>query len=94
MTRFKNAIAVAVAVVVMAIIIGVAIVNWREIGETGIDLNGWIALTLGVLVTLGLGVGLMALIFISPARLRRSSLKENDDPGAFPRFLVAVFTVR
>jgi hypothetical protein len=68
MTRFKNAIAVAVAVVVMAIIIGVAIVNWREIGETGIDLNGWIALTLGALVTLGLGVGLMALIFISNRR--------------------------
>ena len=68
MTRFKNAIAVAVAVTVMAVIIGVAVVNWHEIGETGIDLNGWIALILGVLVTVGLGVGLMTLIFISNRR--------------------------
>ena len=68
MTRFKNAIAIAVAVVVMAFIIGGAIVNWHEIGETGIDLNGWIALVLGVLVTVGLGVGLMALIFVSNRR--------------------------
>jgi hypothetical protein len=52
----------------MAVIIGVAVVNWHEIGETGIDLNGWIALILGVLVTVGLGVGLMTLIFISNRR--------------------------
>jgi hypothetical protein len=68
MRRFKNAIAVAVAVFVMAVIIGVAVVNWHEIGEAGIDLNGWIALILGVLVTVGLGVGLMTLIFISNRR--------------------------
>jgi hypothetical protein len=68
MTRFKNAIAVAVAVLVMAVIVAVAVVNWHEIGEAGIDLNGWIALILGVLVTVGLGVGLMTLIFISNRR--------------------------
>jgi hypothetical protein len=68
MTRFKSAIAVAIAVAVMAVIIAFAVVNWHEIGETGIDLNGWIALILGVLVTVGLGVGLMTLIFISNRR--------------------------
>jgi predicted Na+-dependent transporter len=68
MMRFKNAIAVAAAVLVMAVIIAVAVVNWHEIGEVGIDLNGWIALILGVLVTVGLGVGLMTLIFISNRR--------------------------
>jgi len=68
MTRFKSAIAIAIAVAVMAVIIAVAVVNWHEIGETGIDLNGWIALILGVLVTVALGVGLMTLIFISNRR--------------------------
>ena len=68
MTRFKSAIAVAAAVLVMAVMIGVAIINWHEIGEAGIDLNGWIALILGVLATIGLGVGLMTLIFISNRR--------------------------
>jgi hypothetical protein len=66
--RFKSWIAVGVAVVAMAIIIAVSVLNWRAIGSTGIDLNGWIALILGVLVTLAVGIGLMTLIFISRRR--------------------------
>jgi hypothetical protein len=68
MRRFKSWIAVGAAVVVMAIIIAVSAFNWHAIGNTGIDLNGWIALILGVLVTLAVGIGLMALIFISNRR--------------------------
>lgn len=52
----------------VAVVAAGAIANWREIGDVGIDLNGWIALILGVLVTLGLGIGLMALVFISNRR--------------------------
>jgi hypothetical protein len=68
MTWVKGAAAIAVAVVAMVVVIVIAVGNWRSIGETGIDASGWIALTLGVLVTVALGVGLMALVFISNRR--------------------------
>ncbi|HWB51299.1 MAG TPA: hypothetical protein VG651_19455 [Stellaceae bacterium] len=68
MTRFKSALVVVIAAVAVAVVVGVAVVNWHAVGDTGIDLNGWIALILGVLVTMALGVGLMALVFISNRR--------------------------
>ncbi|HVH80762.1 MAG TPA: hypothetical protein VM782_15305 [Stellaceae bacterium] len=68
MARFKNWIALAIAAVVVVVIIAVSATNWRVIGASDIDLNGWIALILGVIVTLALGIGLMALIFISNRR--------------------------
>ena len=52
----------------MATVATVSVWNWNVIGDSGIDLNGWIALVLGVLVTMAVGVGLMALIFISNRR--------------------------
>ncbi len=73
MFRLKSWIAVGVAAVAMAIVITVSVVNWGLIGDAGIDLNGWIALILGVLVTLAVGIGLMALVFIS-------SRQGYDDP--------------
>jgi hypothetical protein len=75
--RLKSWIAVGAAVVVMAMIITVSVFNWRAIGDTGIDLNGWIALILGVLVTLAVGIGLMALIFISNRRGYDDPLDKN-----------------
>jgi len=56
------------AALLVAVVVAVAVVNWTGIGDSGIDANGWIALVLGVLVTLGLGIGLMALVFISNRR--------------------------
>ena len=64
----KNWIAIGVAVVVTVIVVMVAVANWQIVGDSGIDLNGWIALILGVLATLAVGVGLMALVFISNRR--------------------------
>jgi hypothetical protein len=61
-------IAAGAALVLVAAVAVMAIVNWSGIGDAGIDLNGWIALFLGVLATLGLGIGLMALVFISNRR--------------------------
>ena len=61
-------LAMAGAVIVVAIVVIVAFVNWDSIGNSGISLNGWIALVLGVLATLALGGGLMALVFISSRR--------------------------
>jgi len=61
-------IASGAALLFVAAVAVIAIVNWSGIGDAGIDLNGWIALFLGVLATLGLGIGLMALVFISNRR--------------------------
>jgi hypothetical protein len=68
-------IAVGLAAAAVGVVIAVSVVNWRLVGSSEIDLNGWIALILGVLVTLGLGIGLMALIFISNRR------GYDDPPG-------------
>ena len=68
MKQSGNWIAVIGSIVAVAIVAAVSVRNWDIIGNSGIDLNGWIALILGVLATLAVGVGLMALIFISNRR--------------------------
>ena len=67
-------IALAGALIAVVIVAWVSVYNWGVIGNSGIDLNGWIALILGVLATLAVGVGLMALVFISNRR-------GHDDPS-------------
>jgi hypothetical protein len=61
-------IAVAVAAVVVAGISAVAASLWAEVGDVEISTGRWIAMVLGVLVTLAVGIGLMALVFISSRR--------------------------
>ena len=68
MKRTSSWIALGGAVLFVAVVAAVAIANWSGIGDAGIDLNGWIALVLGVLATLALGIGLMTLVFISNRR--------------------------
>ena len=41
---------------------------WAGIGDSDISGAGWLAMCLGVIATLALGVGLMALVFISNRR--------------------------
>jgi hypothetical protein len=60
------AVAVAVAVVIVVIVLMASV--WSGLGDSGISAAGWVALVLGVMVTLALGVGLMALVFISSRR--------------------------
>jgi hypothetical protein len=60
------AVAIATAVVVaVAIVIGVF---WDQLGASEISAAGWVAMGLGVIVTLALGIGLMTLMFISNRR--------------------------
>jgi len=73
--RLRNWIAIGAAVTVVSIAVVVSATNWHVIGDVGIDLNGWIALILGVVATLALGIGLMALVFISNRR------GYDDPPG-------------
>ena len=49
--------------------VGVVVASlWSAIGDSEISIAGWLALAAGVVVTLGLGIGLMALVFISSRR--------------------------
>lgn len=41
---------------------------WLALGEAEMSADGFIALTLGVVVSIAVGVGLMALVFISARR--------------------------
>ena len=58
---------IAVAAAAIAVVAVLAIVSgmWAAIGDVDISAAGWVAMALGVLVTLALGIGLMALVFIS-----------------------------
>ena len=42
--------------------------QWTGIGDSEISGAGWLTMGLGVIVTLALGIGLMALVFISSRR--------------------------
>ena len=63
-----NWIAVAIAGAVV-LVIGIFIAAlWTGIGDSEISAAGWLAMALGVIATLALGIGLMALVFISSRR--------------------------
>jgi hypothetical protein len=59
--------AAAAGAVVLAIGFFIA-AEWTGIGDSEISGAGWLAMGLGVIVTLALGIGLMALVFISSRR--------------------------
>jgi multisubunit Na+/H+ antiporter MnhB subunit len=60
----QRALAAVGAAIILALV-AIGIYTWRSLGPTQMDANGYIALILGVLGTVGLGVGLMALLFFS-----------------------------
>jgi uncharacterized YccA/Bax inhibitor family protein len=59
------AAAAGIVVLVIGLFIAAA---WTGIGDSEISGAGWLAMGLGVVVTLALGIGLMALVFISNRR--------------------------
>ncbi len=78
MTPKSTWIADALAIAVLAIVVVVIASAWSGLGDTGMSAGGWAALVLGVVVTLALGIGLMALVFISNRR-------GFDEPGGSGR---------
>jgi heme/copper-type cytochrome/quinol oxidase subunit 2 len=50
---------------------------WSHI-EAQMSIHGWIALILGVVVTMAFGVGLMALVFFSARRGWDDTVDRND----------------
>jgi hypothetical protein len=59
-----TAVAGGVLVAVIAVVAGL----WWQLGDSEITAAGWFAMALGVVLTLALGIGLMALVFISNRR--------------------------
>jgi hypothetical protein len=56
---------IAVGVAIIASLVALGIYTWRSVGDVAIDANGYVALVLGIVGTVGLGGGLMALLFLS-----------------------------
>ena len=68
MKAVHNWVAAAIAGTVV-VAVGLVIAElWTSIGDSKISAAGWLAMGLGVIVTLALGIGLMALVFISSRR--------------------------
>ena len=67
---------VGVAFAAAAVLATIVVVArfWTSSGDAEISTAGWLAMGLGIVVTLALGVGLMALVFIS-------SRRGYDEPG-------------
>jgi hypothetical protein len=59
---------VVAVVIVVAAVFAAAARLWVGLGDIEIGVGGWVAMVLGVLATLALGIGLMALVFISNRR--------------------------
>jgi hypothetical protein len=60
--------AVAAGVAAVAAVAVVIAMFWNALGASQISAAGWLAMLVGVVLTLALGIGLMALIFISNRR--------------------------
>jgi NADH:ubiquinone oxidoreductase subunit 6 (subunit J) len=63
-----NWVVAAIAGAVVLVIGFVIAALWTSLGDSEISGAGWLAMGLGVIVTLALGIGLMALVFVSNRR--------------------------
>ncbi|MGE5272116.1 MAG: hypothetical protein ACM3JG_20870 [Thiohalocapsa sp.] len=70
----STVVAAAVAAVALIGVGGLVAGLWWQLGDVEISAAGWAAMIFGVLLTLAVGVGLMALVFISARR-------GFDEPG-------------
>jgi hypothetical protein len=61
-------VAAAIAGAVVLVIGFFIAAQWAGIGDSEISGAGWLAMGLWVVITLALGIGLMALVFISSRR--------------------------
>ncbi len=52
-------------IVIVLLVAVVGVYAWAVLGTSAMSAQGYVALALGIVATLGLGVGLMALVFFS-----------------------------
>jgi hypothetical protein len=64
----RNSAAVVIAVALVLAVGVVVVILWTGIGDSDISPAGWIAMGFGGIITLALGIGLMALVFFSSRR--------------------------
>ena len=75
----KNWLLIVVLLGLLAISSAFGYWVWAELGEVEMSIHGWIALTLGAVVTFLVGAGLMALVFISHRRGFDDRANRPDD---------------
>lgn len=75
--RSRSALIGVIAAVIVLLGVGFyAVIAISGIGDVQMSAGGWAAMVLGIILTLGLGVGLMSLVFIS----NRRGYDERGDP--------------
>lgn len=70
--RTNSVIFVLFAIAALGFVGYLSVSSWMSLGDVDISTNGWIAIVIGVVVSLAVGGGLMALVFYS-------SRKHYDD---------------
>jgi hypothetical protein len=75
-----NLLVLAVSLLAVAVVVWW---DWSVFAQIGVDMPtaGWVALALGVVLSIGLGVGLMFLVFYS-SRRGYDEMPERDDSAA------------
>jgi hypothetical protein len=75
-----NLLVLAVSLVAVAVVVWW---DWSVFAQIGVDMPaaGWFALVLGVVLSVGLGVGLMFLVFYS-SRRGYDEVPERDDSAS------------
>ena len=67
--------------VIAAAAIGLSVWRWITLSDVSMGIHGWVAMGLGVVFTVGLGGGLMALSFYS-SRNGYDDIEPTDLPSA------------
>jgi hypothetical protein len=76
----------AVGIVSVAALLALGVYTWQSLGAVEMSDNGYIALVLGVIGTLGLGGGLMTLLFYSQRHgYDEAASGSSDTPDDEPR---------
>ena len=70
----------AVAAVIVLSLIAIGIYAWQSLGASALTAQGYIALVLGTIGTVGLGVGLMVLVFYSHRYGYDERIGRGDEP--------------
>lgn len=66
--QIRNLLGLAGAGVAVIAVLVVCVGLWGIVGTSDISAAGWVAMACGVIASLALGIGLMALVFISNRR--------------------------